>query len=57
MTNGWNYIQIDSTQIGKSISEPLMDIVMIWFKENYIFNEKNEIEPYIKLQKRSWDDK
>jgi len=49
MTNGWNYIQIGGTQIGKSISQPLVDIVMIWFKENYIFNEKNEIEPYIKL--------
>ena len=28
---------------------------MIWFEEEYIFNEKNVFKPYIKSWKRSWD--
>ena len=29
---------------------------MIWFEEEYIFNEKNVFKPSIKSWKRSWDD-
>jgi hypothetical protein len=29
---------------------------MIWFEEQYIFNEKNVFKPYIKLWERSQDD-
>ena len=54
--DGRIYTQIDGTPIGKSISGPLADIFMIWFEEQYIFNEKNVFKPYIKLWKRSRDD-
>ena len=54
--DGRIYTQIDGTPIGKSMSGPLADIFMIWFEEQYIFNEKNVFKPYIKLWKRFWDD-
>ena len=47
--DGRIYSQIDGTPIGKSISGPLADIFMIYFEEEYIFNEKNVFKPSIKL--------
>ena len=29
---------------------------MVWFEEEYIFNEKNVFKPCVKSWKRSWDD-
>ena len=54
--DGRIYTQIDGTPIGKSISGPLVDIFMIWFEEEHIFNQKNIFKPYIKSWKRSRDD-
>ena len=50
------FTQTDGTPIGKSISGPLADIYMIWFEEQYIFNDNNIFKPYIKLWKRFRDD-
>ena len=44
--------QIDGTPIGKSISGPIADIFMIWFEEEYVFNDSNEFQPYLKAWKR-----
>ena len=48
--------QIDGTRIGKSISGPIADIFMIWFEEEYVFNDSNEFQPYLKAWKRYQDD-
>ena len=45
--------QIDGTPIGKSISGPIADIFMIWFEEEYVFNDSNEFQPYLKAWKDS----
>jgi len=49
--DGRIFTQTDGTPIGKSISGPLADIYMIWFEEQYIFNDNNIFKPYIKLWK------
>ena len=54
--DGRIYTQIDGTPIGKSISGTLADIFMIWFEEEYIFNDKNIFKPYTKSWKTSRDD-
>ena len=54
--DGIIFQQIDGTPIGKSISGPIADIFMIWFKEEYVFNESNEFLPYLKTWKRYRDD-
>jgi len=41
--------------IGKSISGPIADIFMIWFEEEYVFNDSNEFQPYLKAWKRYRD--
>ena len=50
--DGRIFTQIDGTPIGKSISGPLVNIYMIWFEEQYIFNDNNMFKPYIKSWKR-----
>ena len=54
--DGRIFKQIDGTPIGKSISGPIADIFMIWFEEEYVFNESNEFLPYLKTWKRYRDD-
>ena len=54
--DGRIFTQIDGTPIGKSISGPLADIYMIWFEEQYIFNDNNEFRAFIKSWKRFRDD-
>ena len=54
--DGRIFQQIDGTPIGKSISGPIADIFMIWFEEEYVFNESNEFLPYLKTWKRYRDD-
>ena len=44
--------QIDGTPIGKSISGPIADIFMIWFEEEYVFNDSNEFQPFLKAWKK-----
>ena len=46
--DGWIFTHIDGTPIGKSIAGPLKDIYMIWFEEQYIFNDNNMFKPYIR---------
>ena len=50
------YTQLDGTPIGKSISGPIADIFMIWFEEEFVFNQGNEFQPYLKVWKRYCDD-
>ena len=50
--DGRIFTQIDGTPIGKSISGPLADIYMIWFEEQYIFNDNNNCRAFIKAWKR-----
>ena len=38
------YTQLDGTPIGKSISGPIADIFMIWFEEEFVFNECNKFQ-------------
>ena len=50
------YTQLDGTPIGKSISGPIADIFMIWFEEEFVFNQGNEFQPYLKVWIRYCDD-
>ena len=42
------YTQLDGTPIGKSISGLIADIFMIWFEEEFVFNECKEFQSYLK---------
>ena len=43
------YTQLDGTPIGKSISGPIANIFMIWFEVEFVFNQGNEFQPYLKV--------
>ena len=45
------HTQFDGTPIGTSISGPIADIFMIWFEEEFVFNQGNELQPYLKAWK------
>ena len=45
------YTQLDVTPIGKSISGTIADIFMIWFEKEFVFNECNEFQSYLKAWK------
>ena len=52
--DGQIFTQTDGTPIGKSISGPSVDIYMIWFEEQYIFNKKN-VRTIHKIMKKDFE--
>ena len=56
MCAGKHFKTIGGACIGKSISDLIADIFLIWFEEEFVFNEGHEIQPYFKAWKIYCDD-
>ena len=56
LIDGKVYFQSDGFPIVKSISKPLVGILIHWFEKNYVFGENSTLRDNIVCWKRKMDD-